>query len=476
MFFFRDGFNQPKFRRDIVGIDKKVPLAGGGYRTYVNLDNAASTPVLKPVLDKVIEFMDWYSSVHRGSGFKSQISTKVYDHAHDLVGEFVKADLKRNGVVFVKNTTEAINKLSYRLGLTKNDVVLTTMMEHHSNDLPWRPRAQTMYVGVDQKGALDYYDLENKIKRYRGKLKLVSVSGASNVTGYKTDVGRIATMAHRAGVPILVDGAQLIPHSPLDMKSDGHPEHIDYLVFSAHKMYAPFGTGVLIGPKKVFLRGAPEYTGGGTINIVTHQRVEWAGLPDREEAGSPNVVGAVALAAAVQYLDGHGMEKIENYERNLTGYTLKRLAEIKGLRLYGEANPGRTHSRVGVITFNLNGVPHNLTAAALAWEGGIAVRNGCFCAQPYLLHLLGLKPQQVSRLIHKKKTGDMTDIPGMVRVSLAAYNNRSDINGLIDCIKKIKKMSQSGELVKRYAFSRATGEYYPRDINVDYDRFFKLDV
>lgn len=324
--FSREVFNQARFRRDIVGIDKKVPLYGGGYKTCVNLDNAASTPVLGPVLEKVNEFMDWYSSVHRGAGFKSQVSTRVYDEAHEIVGEFVKADLRKNSIIFVKNSTEAVNKVSYRMGLTKDDVILTTMMEHHSNDLPWRSRAKPVYAALDEKGALNYDDLEAKLRQYGDSIKLVSVSGASNVTGYKNDLGRIAALAHRAGVPVLVDGAQLIPHSPLDIKPDGHPEHIDYLVFSAHKMYAPFGTGVLIGPKHAFLRGGPEYTGGGTISIVTRELVEWAGLPDREEAGTPNVVGAVALAAAVKYLEGHGMGNIENHERALTSYALKKLA------------------------------------------------------------------------------------------------------------------------------------------------------
>ncbi|HQD41603.1 MAG TPA: aminotransferase class V-fold PLP-dependent enzyme, partial [Bacillota bacterium] len=166
MFLKREGFNHARFRRDIVGIDKKVPLAGGGYASYVNLDNAASTPVLRPVLDKVIEFMDWYSSVHRGTGFKSQVSTHVYDEAHEVVGSFVKADLSSNCVIFVKNATEAVNKVSYRLGLAKGDLVLTTMMEHHSNDLPWRSKAAAVYAGVDRRGALDLDDLETKLRQY----------------------------------------------------------------------------------------------------------------------------------------------------------------------------------------------------------------------------------------------------------------------------------------------------------------------
>ncbi len=474
MSFSKEGFNQIRFRGDIVGIDKKVPVCGGGYKTYVNLDNAASTPVLGPVLDKVNEFMVWYSSVHRGAGFKSLVSTHVYDEAHEVVGKFVKADLKSNSIIFVKNSTEAVNKISYRMGFRKDDIVLTTLMEHHSNDLPWRSRAKAVYAGVDEKGALDHDDLEAKLRKYGNRIKLVSVSGASNVTGHRNHTGRIAAMAHRAGVPILVDGAQLIPHSSLDIKPDGHPEHIDYLVFSAHKMYAPFGTGVLIGPKHTFLRNGPEYTGGGTINIVTRNLVEWADLPDREEAGSPNVVGAVALAAAIRYLEGCGMKNIENHERTLTSYALRKLAQIKGITIYGENDPDNIENRVGVITFNLDGVPHELTAAALAWEDGIAVRSGCFCAHPYILHLLGLKPQHVARIIQKKRTGDLSGIPGMVRVSIAAYNNKKDIDRLVECLGKITNMARSGELAERYVFSRETGAFYPGNARVDPGEVFKL--
>jgi cysteine desulfurase/selenocysteine lyase len=474
MFFKREGFNQTRFRKDIVGIDKKVPLAGGKYRTYVNLDNAASTPVLRPVLDKVNEFMDWYSSVHRGSGFKSQVSTHIYDAAHELVGRFVKADLSSNCVIFVKNTTEAINKLSYRLRLDKGDIVLTTTMEHHSNDLPWRSTAETVYAGVDQRGALDFDDLEYKLKQYRHRIKLVSISGASNVTGFKNDIGRIAAMAHRSGIPVLVDGAQLVPHSPVNMGDVGHLEHIDFLVFSAHKMYAPFGTGVLIGPRKIFERGAPEYPGGGTISIVTHDRVEWAGLPDKEEAGSPNVVGAVALAAAIEYLKKNGMENIERYEKQLTEYTLKRLKEIGGITIYGQDDPSKLDNRVGVITFNINNIPHALVAAALSWEGGVAVRNGCFCAHPYMLKLLKLTPVEIRRVHNRIRAGDRSDIPGMVRISLAAYNNKQDIDRAIEALKKIRHMSLTGELNDRYSLCRSTGCFMPKDFKPDIERYFSL--
>ncbi|MBA1336336.1 MAG: Cysteine desulfurase [Firmicutes bacterium] len=468
------GFNPSSFRKLVVGIDKRIPLASGKSSRYINLDNAASTPTLYPVMDRLNEFMDWYSSVHRGTGFKSMVSTQVYDHAHEIVGRFVNANPVTNTVIFVKNTTEAINKLSYRLGLSKNDIVITTTMEHHSNDLPWRSKAQVVYISVNEDGSLNYHDLEDKIKAHRNRLKLVAVSGASNVTGYKNDIHRIASLAHRAGAPVFVDAAQLAPHSPVDMKPDGHPEHIDYLAFSAHKIYAPFGTGVLIGPKRTFERGCPEYSGGGTIKIVTHSGVEWAPLPDKEEAGSPNVVGGVALAIALEYLRKLGMDRIEEYEKSLTSYTLQKLKEIKGITIYGENDPQRLDNRVGVITFNLKGIPHSLVASALAWEGGIAVRNGCFCAHPYILKLLNLSDEQVSMIQHRIRVGDRSEIPGMVRISLAAYNNKRDIDRTAAILHRINGMAESGELSKRYELSRETGSYRPVDVEVKFDRFFSF--
>lgn len=474
MIFARESFNAGRFRREIAGINKKVPLINGKYARYVNLDNAASTPALRPVLDKLNEFMEWYSSVHRGTGFKSYLSTYLYDKAHETVAEFVNADLSNNTVIFVKNTTEAINKLSYRLSLSKEDVVITTMMEHHSNDLPWRSKAHTVYARVDEKGALDYNDLEYKIKQYKDRLKLVAVTGASNVTGYKIRIHDIAAMAHSAGAPVFVDGAQLVPHSPIDMKPDYHPEHIDYLAFSAHKMYAPFGTGVLIGPRKTFEKGDPEYTGGGTVDIVTHQKVRWTGLPDKEEAGSPNVVGAVALAETIKLLKKYDMAKIEEYEKEITGYALKRLKEIEGITLFGEDNPCNIDNRVGVIAFNLDNLPHSLVAAALAWEGGIAVRNGCFCAHPYIIRLLGLSSYQVARLEKRIKAGDRGNLPGMVRISIAAYNNIRDIDRAVETLLLIKEMAKTGELHRKYILSRNDGTYYPADVKMKLDKFYSI--
>jgi selenocysteine lyase/cysteine desulfurase len=218
---------------------------------------------------------------------------------------------------------------------------------------------------------------------------LVAVTGASNVTGFLQPIHRLAQKAHAAGALILVDAAQLAPHRQVDMRPDDDPEHLDFVVLSAHKMYAPFGTGALVGPKEVFLRDAPEYTGGGTVDVVTMDEVHWAGMPDRDEAGSPNVVGAMAMAVAAQTLMEVGMDSVAAHEEALIAYALEKLQGVPGMTIYGETDPARAREKVGVIPFNLAGVSHFLLAAILGYEGGIGVRSGCFCAHPYRPPLRG---------------------------------------------------------------------------------------
>src|SRR5512140_3038999 len=307
-------------RERIVGINQQVPLLNGETRTYVNFDNAASTPVLREVLDTINDFMNWYSSIHRGTGFKSKVATQAYDDARHIVADFVGANLSDHTVIFGKNTTDAINKLSYRLPLKKDDVVLVSLLEHHSNDLPWRAQAHVEHVKADALGRLDVNDLDRLLEVYQGRVKLVAITGASNVTGHLPDIHAIARKAHAAGAEILIDCAQLAPHRRVAMGDLNDPAHLDYVSISAHKMYAPFGTGALIGRKDTFERGEPEYRGGGTIEIVTIDNVEWSGAPERDEAGSPNVVGAVALAAAIKALNQIGMDVVADHEAELTAY------------------------------------------------------------------------------------------------------------------------------------------------------------
>jgi len=457
-------------RQNIVGIEAQVPLLDGSHRTYVNFDNAASTPALRPVFDKVNEFMDWYSSVHRGTGFKSQVATHAYEQAHEIVCSFVGADPAAHAVIFGKNSTEAINKLARRLPLAAGDVVLTTLMEHHSNDLPWRAVAQVEHVNVDEQGALDEAHLETLLRRYAGRVRLVAITGASNVTGAINPIHRIAEKAHAAGAEILADTAQLAPHRAVDMRSEDDPGHLDYLVLSAHKMYAPYGAGALIGRRETFLQGAPEMVGGGTVDIVTVDKVWWAGLPDKEEAGSPNVVGGVALAQALLSLGEIGMEALAEHEARLTAYLLEKLARIQGVRVYGITDPARAAEKVGSTPFAVEGMSHYLVAAVLSAEGGIGVRNGCFCAHPYLLRLLDVSPEGARAYQQEIHQGIRANLPGLVRVSFGCYNNTAEVDWFIQMLEKVVRREYRGNYIQ----NRCDGAFWPEGFAPEITRYFTL--
>ena len=446
---------QNPWRERIVGLDRKVPLLDGRQAPYVSLDNAATTPVLREVLEAVESFLPYYSSVHRGTGFKSRLSTFAYEQAHQTIARLVGADPHAATVIFGKNTTEAINKLAFRFPLGPHQVVLSTVMEHHSNDLPWRRRAQVVRAGVTPDGRLDEEDVDRLLDVYGDRIALLTVSGASNVTGFIQPVHRLARKAHAVGARILVDAAQLAPHRRVDVKVADDPEHLDYVVLSAHKMYAPFGTGALVGRSDTFLTGPPEHQGGGTVDIVTPTDVAWAELPDREEAGSPNVIGALAMAAAAQALMDGGMDALARHETALTDYALTRLQAIPCLTVYG-ALAAEPDDRVGVIAFNLESLPHALVAAILGYEGGIGVRNGCFCAQSYVAHLLGVSAAR-ARWPAAMLAAQRVDRPGMVRVSLGAYNTREDIDALAGMLDRIVR----GDYRGIYSRFPASTDYSP---------------
>ena len=457
-------------RQRIVGIDQAVPLLDGSTRQYINFDNAASTPALQDVLETVNEFLRWYSSVHRGTGFKSRVATQAYDDARRVVADFVGANLNDHTVIFGKNTTEAINKLSYRLPLQADDVVLVSLLEHHSNDLPWRAQAHVEHVKADELGRLDMADLDRLLERYQSRVKLVAMTGASNVTGHLPDIHAIARKAHAAGAQILVDCAQLAPHRPVSMGDLDDPAHLDYVAISAHKMYAPFGTGALIGRRDTFGKGEPEYRGGGTIEIVTVDSVEWSGAPERDEAGSPNVVGAVALAAGIKALNQIGMEAIARHEADLTAYTLERLRLLEGIEVYGETDLATVHQRLGVIPLNVKGMSHFKAAAILGSEYGIGVRNGCFCAHPYLLHLMRLSPDESNRVRHDILANNRRDMPGLVRVSFGMYNTAAEVDVLLEALENVVQGKYTGE----YAQDVRSGEYHARQWQPDLGHYFKL--
>ncbi|HEY3365137.1 MAG TPA: aminotransferase class V-fold PLP-dependent enzyme [Symbiobacteriaceae bacterium] len=458
-------------RELVAGAGTLVPVLDGQQVPYVNLDNAASTPALREVLETLNDFMGWYASVHRGTGFKSRLSTQAYDEAHAITGRFFKANPATNTVIFVRNTTEAVNRLANRFPFGPDDVVLSSFQEHHSNDLPWRRRAKVDYIAVNDRGALELDDLERKLRRRDGKVRLVTVTGASNVTGCVNLIHDIARLAHRWGAQVMVDGAQLAPHRAIDMRPDDDPGHIDYLTVSGHKMYAPFGTGALIGPAATFLQGDPDLVGGGVVELVTHDQVVWTGLPDKEEAGSPNVPGAVAMARALLVLDRIGMAAVARHEAELTAYALRRLPEIPGLTLFGETDPTRVRDRVGVIPFAMNGLPHGLVAAILGYEGGIGVRSGCFCAHPYVLRLLRLSAAESARYQAAIMRGDRSDIPGFVRASFGLYSTPADVDRLVEMLLVIAR----GEFKGTYRLDAHTGAFTPEGHNPDTATYWNWD-
>ncbi|HBW36362.1 MAG TPA: aminotransferase [Desulfosporosinus sp.] len=422
------------YRPLIVGVDTKIPLQNGQSATAINFDNAASTPPFTSVLEEINQFSTIYSSIHRGTGYKSQLSSKLFEEARSVILKFVNADQHKDTVIYVKNTTEAINKLAYRLwDGDKRSVVLSTWMEHHSNDLPWRGKFKVDYVQTDSRGKFSLEDLESKLIRHKGNVKLVTVTGASNVTGYVNPIHKIAELAHRYKAKILVDGAQLVPHNSINMNPKNPLQKIDYLAFSAHKMYAPFGIGVLIGPKETFIKGVSEFVGGGTAQVVTHDWVMWEDAPHKDEAGSPNVVGVIALVAAIKTLTSIGMQTIDQYENQLTLYANSKLQSIPGLTLYSHTALGEP--RIGVIPFNINGMAHETVATILSKHAGIAVRTGCFCTQPYIQQLLSISPKQME---FYRKNADAPR-PGIVRLSFGLYNDFSEIDSLAHILERIVK-------------------------------------
>ena len=459
------------YRPLFIGLDAQVPLLNGEHRCYVNLDNAASTPPLKAVQQAVDDFLVYYSSVHRGTGFKSQLSTHAYEQARKIVLEFLGANPEEHVCAFGKNTTEAINKLARRFPFTpQRDVVITSGMEHHSNDLPWRAAAHTVHVRLTPDGRLDLADFEEQLDRYADRVALVAITGASNVTGLLNPIHELAEQAHAVGALFMADCAQLAPHRKVNMLPISDPGHLDFVSISAHKMYAPFGTGAIVGRKEIFERGDPDMTGGGTVEIVTLDSVVWAEPPEREEAGSPNTVGAVALAAALRQLSQIGMEAVATHEAELTAYALERLSRIPEVQIYGDNDPRRAAQRLGVIPLQLTTTPHFLASAILGYEFGIGVRSGCFCAHPYILHLLGLSHEEAAQVRTTMLAGDRSNMPGLIRASFGLYNTLEEVDIFVEALKCIAR----GEYQGNYGQDIASGEYTPVGWEPAYNQYFSL--
>ena len=453
-------------RRMFIGLDEEVPLLDGTRRPYVNLDNAATTPPFRQVAESVNCFLKWYSSVHRGTGYKSRLSTELYNRCRETVSRFAGADPSYHTTFFCYNTTDAINRLCRHIRLKDDEIILTTVMEHHSNMLPWRLCGGVEHVGINlPDGTLDLNDLERRLQKRKGKIRLVAVTGASNLTGCVPPIRKIARAAHEHGALILVDCAQLVAHSPLNMGAADDPEHLDFAAFSAHKMYAPFGSGALIGPKSFFEDGPPGVWGGGAVDLVSLNEIAWSQAPEKEEAGTPNLIGILAMAKAAEILMDLGMDNVERHEKQLTAAAMNKLKNIEGIILYGKPAPSPGCDRVSVIPILPEKMNHALLAAALGYEWGIGVRNGCFCAHPYIEHLFQLTDQEIGLYMKQIRAGDHSALPGFVRISLGLYNTEQDLDYLSRALGEI--MTNGPRY--RYRQRKETGEYLPENTPDSFD-------
>ncbi|GIG23914.1 aminotransferase class V-fold PLP-dependent enzyme [Cellulomonas denverensis] len=363
----------------VVGADTPVPLVDGRTVRYANLDYAASAPALDAVAARVSEVLPLYASVHRGAGYLSQVSTALYENSRQTIARFVGAR-PDDVAVIVRNTTDALNLLA---GCVPG-AVLVLDCEHHANLLPWvhstgedNRRTTVLASGPTAAATLDL--LREELTR--GPYALVTVTGASNVTGESLPIDDLVRIAHDAGARLLIDGAQLVPHRPFSLAGTG----VDYVAFSGHKTYAPFGAGALVGRRDWLDQGTPYLAGGGAVRDVRTDRTLWQPAPARHEAGSPNVLGAVALAAACEELAALPAGALVAHEQELRERLVAGLAGVPGVRVLrlwpDSADP------VGVVSFSVGEDDPGLVAAYLSAEWGIGVRDGRFCAHPLLARL-----------------------------------------------------------------------------------------
>jgi cysteine desulfurase / selenocysteine lyase len=316
-------------------------------------------------------------------------------------------------------------------------------MEHHANDLPHRKHVgKVVHVPVEKDpdgnaGRVDMNALAEAIDLHAGRLNYVAITAASNVTGMVNPVRDIARLAHNAGALLVVDAAQSAAHMPLSVVGASEDEAIDVMVLSGHKIYFPGSPGVIIARRDLFDNLEPEEVGGGIVSFVdTARYTVISDLPEREETGTPNIVGAIGLAATLHTLGRVGMDLIEQDERELTQYALERLSAIKGLHIYG-SHRLEIADRIGVVTFNLDGMPHGLVTAVLNDYFCIAVRNECFCAQPFVRQLLGISDSEGIAPDSCMETCGAEEKPGMVRVSFGLYNSRADVDYVAEALSRI---------------------------------------
>lgn len=396
----RDQF--PVLKRQIYG------------KPYVYLDNAATTQKPLSVINRLKDYYEMENSnIHRGVHFLSQEATTSFEQARKEIATFLNA-AGSSEIIFTKGTTESINLVASSFGnifLGKDDEILITWMEHHSNIVPWqllcsRTGAKLKVCPITQSGEMIMETFEQLLNE---RTKLVAVTHISNALGTINPVKEIIAKAHEAGAVVLIDGAQAVSH----MKVDVQDLDCDFYCFSGHKIYGPMGIGVLYG-KEALLEKMPPYQGGGEmISTVTFEETTFNQLPFKFEAGTPNVSGVLGLGAALQWVNDLGFDEISRHENDLLAYGAEKLGQIEGMKFYGQAA-----RKAGVISFNLEGI-HPYDAGTLMDKFGVAVRTGHLCTQPLV---------------------DFFGIPGFIRASFAVYNSRQEIDMLADAIKKSRAM------------------------------------
>jgi selenocysteine lyase/cysteine desulfurase len=418
-----------------VGADVAVPVFGGRFVRYVNLDNAATTPPLEDVWQKLAEIIPWYGSVHRGAGFKSAASTRVLDQSVRIIRKFSDASSESDMVVFGSNTTACVNHLARRLNLTPESTVVISDAEHSSNVLPWKKYCPVIETPADSSGAIDLTRLEDVLKSRH--VRLVAVANASNVTGAIQNVHGVARLAHVYGAEVLVDAAQSIAHRKLERRSPESPEHLDYVVYAGHKMYAPFGVGVLVGPKSVFENGWPDQPGGGTVVLIDEGHIVWSDLPSREQGGTPNYFGIVALALTCEELSRIGFDAITAHEKALTDHAIMLFSNLDAVQFY-QTPQNETRDRVAVFPFSVSGFNHALVGAYLGVEQGIGVRSGPLCQYALVRTLLKITKRESALIRQQVENGDRRQLYGIVRASCGLNTTLGDLDALADALKALR--------------------------------------
>lgn len=474
-------------RTAFLGRDTRYPLADGTTAPRTYLDSAASNLRLQVADEIVNDALAHYANEHSQLHYGARIMTELCTRAHQIVLDFVGASDDYTAIFCGSGVTAGLNRMARVLTdrRPERDVVITTLMEHHANDLPHRKHAgEVVHVPLEtdpdgEAGRIDMAALRSAVQEHADRLNYIAVTAASNVTGIINPVHEVARIAHDAGALVVVDAAQSAAHTPLAVTGRGEGEELDVVCMSGHKIYAPGSPGVIVARKELFAGREPEEVGGGIVERVEEEDYTVTDrLPEREEAGTPNIPGALLLGATLYLMGRIGMDVIEEDERELAQYAMERFADVPGLHLYG-SHRLEVADRIGVLSFNLEHLPHGLVAAALNDYYGIAMRNQCFCAQPFVRRLLGRVGGGAG-----DSCLDGTDVdaernrsdrqPGMVRASLGLYNTKSDIDNAVDALTDIATRPQFYR--ERYQpVDDGSGDWVHRSFVFDVDEAFSIE-